>query len=69
MLLLVVAGVGEASGGAPDCGELREMHGLASFPEAHSRIHKASCYLLQSLWPMIEMLCKRSGSTDSILFC
>jgi hypothetical protein len=45
MLLLVVAGVGEASGWAPDCGELREMHGLASFPEAHSRIHKASCYL------------------------
>lgn len=36
--------IGEASGWAPDCGLLREMHGLASLPEAHSWIHKASFY-------------------------
>lgn len=37
--------IGEASGWAPDCGQLREMHGLASLPKAHSWIHKASFYL------------------------
>jgi len=39
-VLLVV--IGEASGWAPDCRELREMHELASLPEAHSGIHKGS---------------------------